>query len=128
MVLSSRVTGYSGRNQAYKSKSIKIQDNYSNHSADSMVRIVSTPVNSVKMVIDTVVERLGTNPTDVAPTTAMDMVTPIDLLDEDTTIGTLLDVGMTLRPPLQQQLLPALRPDQRVLLTSQSTVGGLVTV
>lgn len=80
------------------------------------------------MVIDTVVERLGTNPTDVAPTMAVDMVTPIDLLDEDTTIGTLLDVGMTLRPPLQQQLLSALRPDQRVLLTSQSTVGGLVTV
>ena len=65
-----------------------------------MVRIVSTPVNSVKMVIDTVVERLGTNPTDVAPTTTMDVVAPIDLLDKDPAIWTLLDIGVTLRPPL----------------------------
>jgi hypothetical protein len=57
-------------------------------------------MNSEEMVIDPVVERLGANPTDMSSATAVDMVTPIDLLDKDPTIGTLLDVRMTLRPPL----------------------------
>lgn len=65
-----------------------------------MVSVVSTPVNSVEMVIDAVVERLGTNPTDVSSATTMDVIAPIDLLDEDTTIGTFLDVLVTLRPPI----------------------------
>jgi len=93
-----------------------------------MVRIVRTPMNSVEMVINTVIERLGANPTDVCSATAMDMVTPVDLLDEDPTIGTLLNVRMTPRPPFQQEFLSALRPDQRVLFASQPTVGRLVTV
>ena len=93
-----------------------------------MVNVVSTPVNSVEMVIDTVIESLGTNPTDVPSATAMNVVAPIDLLDEDTTIGTLLDVRMTLRPPLQQLFLPTLGSNQRVLLASQFAVGWFVTV
>jgi len=93
-----------------------------------MARIVSTPMNGVEMVIDTVIEYFGTNPTNVSSATAVDMVTPVDLLDKDTAIGTLLDVRMTLRPPLQQKVLPALRPDQRVLLACQSTMRRLVTV
>lgn len=87
--------------QAYKSKSIRIQDNYSDHTVNSMVKIVSTPMNSVKMVINTVVKCLGADPTDVSSAPAVNVVTSIDFLDEDTTIGTLLDVGMSLRPPLQ---------------------------
>ena len=35
--------------------------------------------------------------------TAMDLVAPINLLGKDTTIGSLLDVPTTPRPPLQQQ-------------------------
>ena len=65
-----------------------------------MVSIVSTPMNSVEMVIDTVIERLGANPTDVSSATTMNVIAPIDLLDEDTTIGTFLDVLVTVRPPL----------------------------
>ena len=60
------------------------------------------------MVINTVIERFGANPADVSSTTAMNVITPIYLLDEDTTIGALLDVRMTLGPPLQQLLLSAL--------------------
>ena len=80
------------------------------------------------MIIDTVIECPDTNPTDVSSATAMDVVAPVDLLDEDTTIGALLDVRVALRPPLQQQFLPALRSNQHVLLASQPTVGRLVTV
>lgn len=93
-----------------------------------MIRIIGTPVNGVEMVINPVIECFGTNPTNVSSTTAMDMVAPVYLLDEDTTVGALLDVRMSLRPPLQQQLLPGLRLDQHVLLASQATVRRLVTV
>ena len=74
------------------------------------------------------VERLNANPTDVSSATAMDMVTPSNLLYENTAIGTLLDVRVALRPPLQQQFLAALRSDQRVLLASQPAMRRLVTV
>ena len=60
------------------------------------------------MVINTVIERFGANPADVSSATAMNVITPVYLLDEDTTIGALLDVRMTLGPPLQQLLLSAL--------------------
>ena len=80
------------------------------------------------MVINAVIERFGANPTDVSPAAAMNVVAPVYLLDEDTTIGALFDIRMTLGPPLQQQFLSTLRPDQRVLLTSQSTMRRLVTV
>jgi len=93
-----------------------------------MVTVVSSPVNPIEMVIDTVIKCPNTDPTDMSSATAVDMVAPIDLLDEDATIGTLLDIGMALRPPLQQQFLPAFRPNQRVLLTRQFAVGGLVAV
>lgn len=71
------------------------------------------------MVVNTVIKRPDTNPTDVRPATAMNVVAPLDLLDEDTTIGTLLDIRVTLRPPLQEPFLSTLRPDQRVLLAGQ---------
>ena len=80
------------------------------------------------MVINAVIERFGANPAHVSSATTMDVVAPVYLLDEDTAIGALLDVRVSLGPPIQQQFLPALRPDQHVLLASQSTVGRLVTV
>ena len=57
-----------------------------------MDKIVSTTVYSAEMVINTIVERFGANPTDVSSATAMDVVATVNLLDEDTAIGTLLDV------------------------------------
>jgi len=80
------------------------------------------------MVINAVIECFGADPTDVSSATAVNVVAPVYLLDEDTTIRALLDVRMALGPPLQQQLLSALRPNQRALLASQSTVGRFVTV
>lgn len=93
-------SGSSGDQEYKKQESIRIQDNNSSRDNNSMVSVVSTPVNSVEMIIDTIIERLGTNPTDVASATTMDVIAPIDLLDEDTTIGTFLDVLVTLRPPV----------------------------
>lgn len=93
-----------------------------------MVSVASTTVNSVKMVVDAVVECFEADPTDVSSATAMNMVTSINLLYEDTAIGTPLDVRVALRPPLQQQLLTTLRSGQRVLLASQPTMGRPVTV
>lgn len=80
------------------------------------------------MVVDATIERFDANPTNVSSATAMNMVTPINLLYENTAIGALLDLRVALRPPLQQQFLATLRSDQRVLLASQPTVGRLVTV
>lgn len=57
-------------------------------------------MNSVEMVVNTVIERFNTNPTDMSSTTAVNVVAPGYLLDEDTAIRALLDVRMALGPPL----------------------------
>ena len=95
---------------------------------NSMIGIVNTPVSSVEVVINPVVERFDANPTNVCPAMTMNMVTPLDLLDKDPTIRALFDVRVTLRPPRQQPLLATLRSDQRILLTTQPTVGRPVAV